>query len=161
MARPFSLTGLPHSDTRGSLIVYISPRRFAVFCVLLLLYMPRHSPYALVRLITSYLRTVNYFSVNMHFTCVHIPFDKGVCGRCCTTKEAQRIDDVLAFAGHIACDSASRSELCVPILINGQVIGEIDLDSPETNRFTEEMEKEMLEAADDIARAYLQHHWTF
>jgi GAF domain-containing protein len=93
--------------------------------------------------------------------CVHIPFDKGVCGRCCTTKEAQRIDDVLAFAGHIACDSASRSELCVPILINGQVIGEIDLDSPETNRFTEEMEKEMLEAADDIARAYLQHHWTF
>ena len=93
--------------------------------------------------------------------CVHIPFDKGVCGRCCTTKEAQRIDDVLTFDGHIACDSASRSELCVPILVNDQVIGEIDLDSPETNRFTEEMEKEMLEAADDIAHAYLQHHWTF
>ena len=93
--------------------------------------------------------------------CVHIPFDKGVCGRCCTTKKAQRIDDVLTFYGHIACDSASRSELCVPILVNDQVIGEIDLDSPETNRFTEEMEKEMLEAADDIAHAYLQHHWTF
>lgn len=93
--------------------------------------------------------------------CVHIPFSKGVCGRCYTTKEAQLIDDVLAFPGHIACDSASRSELCVPIIVHDQVIGEIDLDSPEKNRFTDEMEKEMLEAADDIAYAYLQHQWKF
>ena len=48
----FNVTGFPHSDTPGSLSVYDSPRRFAVFCVLLLLYMPRHPPYALIRLIT-------------------------------------------------------------------------------------------------------------
>lgn len=93
--------------------------------------------------------------------CVHIPFNKGVCGKCYTTKEVQRIDDVLAFPGHIACDSASRSELCVPIIVEGQVIGEIDLDAPIPNRFTEEMAEEMLEAANDIALAYTQHHWKF
>ena len=61
IATHFRMTGFPHSDTPGSLSVYDSPRRFAVFCVLLLLYMPRHPPYALLRLITSCLRTVNYF----------------------------------------------------------------------------------------------------
>ena len=50
----FNVTGFPHSDTPGSLSVYDSPRRFAVFCVLLLLYMPRHPPYALIRLITNF-----------------------------------------------------------------------------------------------------------
>ena len=61
MITHFLVIGFPHSDTPGSLNVYFSPRRFAVFCVLLLLYMPRHPPYALLRLITSCLRTVNYF----------------------------------------------------------------------------------------------------
>jgi L-methionine (R)-S-oxide reductase len=93
--------------------------------------------------------------------CMHIPFQKGVCGKCYTTKMPQRIADVLSFPGHIACDSASRSELCVPIIVNNSVIGEIDLDAPEANHFTEEMEKEMLEAASDIAQAYLQHNWKF
>lgn len=92
--------------------------------------------------------------------CTHIPFEKGVCGKCYRDQEAQRIDDVLSFPGHIACDSASRSELCVPILVNGNVIGEIDLDSPEPSRFTEKEEKEMLEAASVIADAYLQHNWS-
>lgn len=92
--------------------------------------------------------------------CTHIPFDKGVCGLTYTSKLPQRIDDVLAFPGHIACDAASRSELCVPIIVNGECIGEIDLDAPEKERFTEEMEKEMLQAAQDIADAYLQHNWT-
>ena len=50
----FNMIGFPHSDTPGSLSVYDSPRRFAVFCVLLLLYMPRHPPYALLRLITTF-----------------------------------------------------------------------------------------------------------
>ena len=63
--------------------------------------------------------------------CTYIPFDKGVCCRCCRDAAVQRIDDVLAFPGHIACDSASRSKLCVPMIINGEVIGEINLDSPE------------------------------
>lgn len=92
--------------------------------------------------------------------CTHIPFDKGVCGKCYRDAEVQRIDDVLRFEGHIACDSASRSELCVPILVNGKVIGEIDLDSPEPSRFTEKEEKEMLEAASIISEAFSQHHWT-
>lgn len=93
--------------------------------------------------------------------CVHIPFDKGVCGKCYTDQKAQRISDVLAFPGHIACDSESRSELCVPIIVNDQVIGEIDLDSPEPDRFTSEMENEMLEASKDIASSMLKYHWKF
>ncbi len=92
--------------------------------------------------------------------CTHIPFERGVCGKCYTTQEAQRIDDVLAFPGHIACDSASRSELCVPIVVDGKCVGEIDLDAPISGRFTEEMEKEMLQAAEDIASAWSQHQWS-
>ncbi|MBR2794512.1 MAG: GAF domain-containing protein [Solobacterium sp.] len=91
--------------------------------------------------------------------CTHIPFDKGVCGLTYTSKLPQRVDDVLYFPGHIACDSASRSELCVPVLVNGECIMEIDLDAPEKNRFGEEEEKIMLQAARDIASASLQHRW--
>jgi GAF domain-containing protein len=91
--------------------------------------------------------------------CTHIPFDKGVCGRCCREAASQRIDDVLAFPGHIACDSDSRSELCVPVILGGSVIAEIDLDSPEKNRFTASQEKEMEEAARDIALAYEKYGW--
>ena len=65
MIKLFNFIGFPHSDTPGSLPVYDSPRRFAVICVLLLLYMPRHPPYALTNLITyirlCFTRTVNYF----------------------------------------------------------------------------------------------------
>ena len=57
----FNAAGFPHSDTPGSLSVYDSPRRFAVFCVLLLLYMPRHPPYALFRLITTYLAYLCFY----------------------------------------------------------------------------------------------------
>ncbi len=91
--------------------------------------------------------------------CTHIPFDRGVCGLTFTSKLPQRIQDVLSFPGHIACDSASRSELCVPVLVRGECVMEIDLDAPVEGYFTEEMEKEMLQAAEDIASAYLQHHW--
>ena len=69
------------------------------------------------------------------------------------------MDDVLSFPGHIACDSASRSELCVPILVNDACIGEIDLDAPVPSYFNEEHEKEMLQAAADIAASFLEHHW--
>lgn len=91
--------------------------------------------------------------------CVHIPFDKGVCGKCYRDAAVQCIDDVLAFPGHIACDSASRSELCVPIIVNGTVVGEIDLDSPEKERFGEDEVREMTQAAADIADAWQKHHW--
>ena len=93
--------------------------------------------------------------------CTHIPFDKGVCGKCYRDKETQKIDDVLSFPGHIACDSASRSELCVPIILNDEVIGEIDLDSPEKNRFTADEAKEMEQAAVDISEAWIKHNWSF
>lgn len=91
--------------------------------------------------------------------CTPIPFTKGVCGRCYREKAVQRIDDVLAVKDHIACDSASRSELCVPVIVNGEMVMEIDLDSPVASRFDEDFEKEILKAADDIASAYLQHNW--
>lgn len=91
--------------------------------------------------------------------CTHIPFDKGVCGKCFRDQKTQKIDDVLSFAGHIACDSASRSELCVPIIVNGRVIGEIDLDSPFAGRFTEDEVKEMEQAAEDIAAACTEKGW--
>ena len=91
--------------------------------------------------------------------CTHIPFDKGVCGACYSSASVQCIDDVLSFPGHIACDSASRSELCVPIIVNENVVGEIDLDAPVPSRFGKNEVNEMLQAAEDIASAYLQHNW--
>lgn len=68
--------------------------------------------------------------------CIRIPLDKGVCGAAASTRQTQRIDDVHAFAGHIACDSASRSELVVPLIAaDASLIGVFDLDSPTLARF--------------------------
>lgn len=67
--------------------------------------------------------------------CVRIPLDKGVCGAAARTGQTQRIADVHAFPGHIACDAASRSELVVPLLRDGALIGVFDLDSPVPDRF--------------------------
>jgi GAF domain-containing protein len=67
--------------------------------------------------------------------CIRIPFGKGVCGAAAATREVQCIDDVHAFPGHIACDSASASELVVPLVHEGELLGVIDLDSPRTARF--------------------------
>lgn len=92
--------------------------------------------------------------------CMHIPFDKGVCGLTYRTKASQVIHDVHEIEDHIACDSASRSELCVPVIVNDTCIMEIDIDSPFVGRFDETFEQEMLQAAKDIASAYLQHHWS-
>ena len=72
--------------------------------------------------------------------CIRIPFGAGVCGAAAATRQVQRIDDVHAFPGHIACDSASRSELVVPIARDGELIAVLDLDSPQPARFTEEDE---------------------
>ncbi len=69
--------------------------------------------------------------------CVRIPFGRGVCGVAAATRLSQRVDDVHAFSGHIACDSASNSELVIPLLKAGQLIGVLDLDSPRLARFTE------------------------
>ncbi len=67
--------------------------------------------------------------------CIRIPFGKGVCGTAAATRETQLVDDVHAFAGHIACDAASRSELVVPIVHQGVLLGVLDLDSPNPARF--------------------------
>jgi L-methionine (R)-S-oxide reductase len=67
--------------------------------------------------------------------CIRISFGKGVCGAAAATRETQRVDDVHAFPGHIACDAASRSELVVPIVHDGRLIGVLDLDSPVPGRF--------------------------
>ena len=67
--------------------------------------------------------------------CVRIPLDKGVCGAAASTRQTQRIEDVHAFPGHIACDAASRSELVVPLVQGGALVGVFDLDSPVPARF--------------------------
>ena len=67
--------------------------------------------------------------------CIRIPFGQGVCGAAAATLEVQRVDDVHAFPGHIACDSASASELVVPIVENGKLLAVLDLDSPTPSRF--------------------------
>ncbi|HEX8534152.1 MAG TPA: GAF domain-containing protein [Allosphingosinicella sp.] len=70
--------------------------------------------------------------------CIRIPFGKGVCGAAAASLEPQLVEDVHAFPGHIACDSASRSELVVPIVEEGELIGVLDLDSPLEARFDPE-----------------------
>jgi GAF domain-containing protein len=72
--------------------------------------------------------------------CIRIPFGKGVCGAAAATLEVQRVEDVHAFPGHIACDAASASELVVPIVRNGELIAVLDLDSPRKGRFDEQDE---------------------
>lgn len=69
--------------------------------------------------------------------CVRIPFGKGVCGAAAASRQTQRVEDVHAFPGHIACDSASQSELVIPLVKKGRLIGVLDLDSPRLARFTE------------------------
>ncbi|NIJ38093.1 GAF domain-containing protein [Sphingopyxis panaciterrae] len=68
--------------------------------------------------------------------CIRIPLDKGVCGAAARLRASQRVDDVHAFPGHIACDAASRSELVVPIVAHDRLVGVLDLDSPVPGRFT-------------------------
>lgn len=70
--------------------------------------------------------------------CIRIPFGKGVCGAAAASLEVQCVVDVNAFPGHIACDAASRSELVVPILSGGALVGVLDLDSPLPGRFDDE-----------------------
>ncbi|RML32624.1 GAF domain-containing protein [Pseudomonas syringae pv. atrofaciens] len=70
--------------------------------------------------------------------CVRIPFGRGVCGMAAQSRQTQRVQDVHEFPGHIACDSASNSELVVPLIKEGRLIGVLDLDSPSVGRFNEE-----------------------
>ncbi len=67
--------------------------------------------------------------------CVRIALDRGVCGAAARTRETQRVADVHAFPDHIACDAASRSELVVPLVRDGALVGVFDIDSPVPDRF--------------------------
>ncbi|MCL9776728.1 GAF domain-containing protein [Vibrio methylphosphonaticus] len=69
--------------------------------------------------------------------CVRIPVGRGVCGTAVETNTVQRIADVHEFAGHIACDAASNSEIVIPFSMDGEVVGVLDIDSPSINRFSE------------------------
>ncbi len=69
--------------------------------------------------------------------CVHIPLGAGVCGTAAASRSTQRIADVHEFEGHIVCDAESRSEIVVPLITNGKLIGVLDIDSPIADRFSE------------------------
>lgn len=85
--------------------------------------------------------------------CIRIKFGDGVCGVAAASRQVQRIDDVHAFPGHIACDSASRSELVVPIVRAGELLAVLDLDSPDKARFTVDDEAGCLALAEILARS--------
>lgn len=84
--------------------------------------------------------------------CVRIALGKGVCGTAAVSKRTQRIADVDAFPGHIPCDSASRSELVVPLFKNDELVGVFDLDSPVLERFDAEDQQGL----EEIAKIFLE-----
>ncbi len=84
--------------------------------------------------------------------CTRIPLGRGVCGTAAQRQETLVVPDVHAFDGHIACDSASQSEIVVPLVVAGRVIGVLDVDSPELDRFSAE-DRVLFEAA---ARVFVE-----
>jgi len=80
--------------------------------------------------------------------CIRIPIGKGVCGTAAETRTIQRIDDVHAFSGHIACDAASNSEIVIPLIVNDELIGVLDIDSPKFGRFDADDEAGLKQIAD-------------
>lgn len=87
--------------------------------------------------------------------CTRIRFGKGVCGTAAQNQETQRIADVQQFAGHIACDANSRSELVVPIVVDQRVVGVLDIDAPIPNRFQFE-DQQFIEAVCQKICTYLK-----
>jgi GAF domain-containing protein len=84
--------------------------------------------------------------------CIRIKFGDGVCGVAAQSREVQRVEDVNAFPGHIACDSASASEIVVPLIRDGELLGVLDIDSPSTGRFTEEDEAGCVRLGEILSR---------
>ena len=84
--------------------------------------------------------------------CIRMSFDQGVCGAAAKTRQVQRVEDVHAFPGHIACDSASNSEIVVPLIRDGEVIGVLDIDSPKRARFTAEDEAGVVKLGEILTR---------
>ncbi len=86
--------------------------------------------------------------------CTRIPFNKGVCGKCATTGETVVVENVHEFPGHIACDSASLSEIVAPIFIGETIFGVLDIDSPLESRFTD-LEKEYIEEIAELLSDFI------
>ncbi|WP_057761363.1 GAF domain-containing protein [Cytobacillus praedii] len=86
--------------------------------------------------------------------CVRIPIGRGVCGTSAKLTETVRVEDVNLFPGHIACDAASQSEIVIPLMKDGQLIGVLDIDSPEKNRF-DELDQQKLEEFVDVLIKFL------
>ena len=84
--------------------------------------------------------------------CIRIPFGTGVCGVAAETRKVQRVDDVHAFESHIACDSASNSEIVVPLIRDGELLGVLDIDSPKMGRFSEEDEVGVVKLAEILSK---------
>lgn len=82
--------------------------------------------------------------------CIRIEIGKGVCGTAVQEEKIQRVADVHAFPGHIACDAASRSEIVLPICSRGKIVGVLDIDSPEPARFDEKDQEGLAALADQI-----------
>ncbi len=82
-----------------------------------------------------------------HPACTNIPLNRGVCGKCATDEKTILVKNVHEFPTHIACDSASNSEICVPIFKNNKFYGLLDIDSPSLNRFNEEDQANLEEIA--------------
>jgi L-methionine (R)-S-oxide reductase len=85
--------------------------------------------------------------------CVRIAYGRGVCGTSAKLRETVRVEDVHQFPGHIACDAASLSEIVLPLVKDGRLLGVLDIDSPEKNRF-DELDQEKLE---DIVEILIEH----
>ena len=85
--------------------------------------------------------------------CIRIPFGTGVCGVAAETRQVQLVEDVHAFPSHIACDSASNSEIVVPIIRDGELLAVLDIDSPMHARFDKEDEAGCVRIAEIMARA--------
>jgi L-methionine (R)-S-oxide reductase len=86
--------------------------------------------------------------------CVRIPFGRGVCGTAAESRETQRIADVHLFPGHIACDAASQSEIVIPMIKNNEVIGVLDIDSPNKDRF-DEIDQKYMEKFVEVILQYI------
>ena len=84
--------------------------------------------------------------------CIRMTLGQGVCGAAAKSREVQRVEDVHAFAGHIACDSASNSEIVLPLIRDGELLGVLDIDSPSHARFDEEDEAGLRPIAEFLAR---------
>ena len=85
--------------------------------------------------------------------CIRIAFGMGVCGVAAQTREVQLVEDVHAFPGHIACDSASNSEIVVPLIRDGELLGVLDIDSPKHARFDEDDRAGVVRLAEIMTKA--------